>query len=213
MNRSNALPTLTSLRRLLPRREITYDEAIIIAEQQANRLAAAWGNRPIQESDIINLTRLDIVRADFGSRSKRGSALHSGASRYHNGRWMIWLDASEVEARQRFTICHELKHILDWPYQSSYKNLSQREIERICDHFAGCLLMSKVSIYRLWGDGLQTPEALAAVCRVSLAAMKVRLRILHLPINNGASGSYFCRTNYREHIYKPPTLKQMGVAA
>ncbi|WP_280273812.1 ImmA/IrrE family metallo-endopeptidase [Nocardia wallacei] len=197
----------------MPRREITYDEAIIIVEQQANRLAAAWGNRPIQESDILNLTRLDIFRADFGNQSTRGNDLHSGVSRYHNGRWMIWLDASEAEARQRFTICHELKHILDWLYQSSYKNLSQREIEWICDHFAGCLLMSKVSIYRLWGDGLRTPEALAAVCRVSLAAMKVRLRILRLPINNGASGSYFCRTDYREHIYQPSTLRQMGVAA
>ncbi|NKY25545.1 ImmA/IrrE family metallo-endopeptidase [Nocardia gamkensis] len=213
MNHAHVLPTLASLRRLLPRRDITYAEAIAVAEQQANRLAAQWGHHAIQESDILSLTRLDIVRANFGEHPKRGDAVHSGASRYHNGRWIIWLDASESEARQRFTICHELKHILDWPHQSSYRNLTQQEIERVCDHFAGCLLMSKVSIYRLWGDGLRTPEALAAVCRVSLAAMKVRLRILRLPINNGSSGSYFCRTNYREHIYKPPTLKQMGVAA
>lgn len=212
MNHAHVLPTLASLRRLLPRRDITYAEAIMVAEQQANRLAAQWGHRAIQESDILNLTRLDIVRATFGEHPTRGDAVHSGASRYHNGRWIIWLDASESETRQRFTICHELKHILDWPHQSSYRNLSQQEIERVCDHFAGCLLMSKSSIYRLWGDGLRTPEALAAVFRVSLAAMKVRLRILRLPINNGVRHAYNCRTNYHPRTYQPSTFKRMEAA-
>lgn len=211
MNRTHVLPTLASLRRLLPRRDITYAEAIMVAEQQANRLAAAWGNRSIQESAILKLTRLDIVRVNFGEYPKCDGAVHSGASRYHNGRWIIWLDASESETRQRFTICHELKHILDWPHQSSYRNLTGQEIERVCDHFAGCLLMSKSSIYRLWGDGLRTPEALAAACRVSLAAMKVRLRILRLPINNGMNHAYRCRTSYGSRTYQSPTFKQTGV--
>ncbi|MFR9772429.1 ImmA/IrrE family metallo-endopeptidase [Nocardia sp. SC052] len=212
MNRTHVPPTLASLRRLLPRRDITYDEAITVAEQQANRLAAAWNNHPVQESDILNLTRLDIVRANIGNRSKRGEALHSGASRYHNGRWIIWLDASESEARQRFTICHELKHILDWPHQSAYRNLTQREIERVCDHFAGCLLMSKVSIYRLWGDGLRKPEVLAAVFRVSLAAMKVRLRILRLPINNGSDHTYVCRGSHQPCDFRSSAFTQTEVA-
>ncbi|WP_420094814.1 ImmA/IrrE family metallo-endopeptidase [Nocardia asteroides] len=176
---------------MLPRRAVTYREAITIAEHQANRLTSAWGSHSVREDGIRALTRIDIVRAD---PSECGDSTHSGASRYTGGRWIVWLDATESEARQRFTLCHELKHILDWPHQSSYRNLTQQEIERVCDHFAGCLLMSKRAIYQLWGDGLRTPEALAAACRVSLAAMKVRLKILRLPINSGRQHAHACRT-------------------
>jgi Zn-dependent peptidase ImmA (M78 family) len=161
-------PTLTALRRLLPRRALTYAEALVIAERQANRLAAAWGNRSIQERDLCSLTRLDIVRTDLSHKAGFGESIHSGASSYRAGRWVIWLDEAESEARQRFTACHELKHIVDSPHQSSYRNLSEQQIERVCDHFAGCLLMSKRTVYRLWGEGLLTPEALASACRVSL---------------------------------------------
>lgn len=186
--------TLTEVRRILPRRALSYDEAITVAEHQANRLAQALGadQRSIQEAALTSLTRMEIVRSSFESDDH-----HSGSSSYQAGRWIVQLDASESAARQRFTLAHELKHIIDAGSGHAYRQLTDHQIERVCDHFAGCLLMSKRAVYRLWGDGLRTPEALASACRVSLAAMKVRLSIMGLPINSGPRQRFSCRAAYR----------------
>jgi Zn-dependent peptidase ImmA (M78 family) len=48
-------------------------------------------------------------------------------------------------------------------------------VERICDYFAGCLLMPRPWVKRLYGDGLQQLDQLAASFGVSQAAMAVRL--------------------------------------
>ncbi|CAM3526068.1 ImmA/IrrE family metallo-endopeptidase [Tsukamurella ocularis] len=182
--------TLSTLRRMAPVYPVNFIEAKVVAERQANRLAAAWhaADRSIRESDITGLSRIAIERRTFTAASQ-----HSGSSQWTNGRWVIALNDSESVARQRFTTCHELKHIIDAGCSSTYSQLTEQEIERLCDHFAGCLLMSKRAIYRLWGDGLRTPEALATACRVSLAAMKVRLSVIGLPINSGNRGRTGCR--------------------
>lgn len=182
--------TLHNLRCLLPQRPVSYGEAITVAEHQANRLAALLGaeSRRVDEADLTALTRMGIERvpglATVGT---------SGHSRYQQGRWVISIDGGESLARQRFTIAHEVKHIIDSARPRLYAQLTDAQVERVCEHFAGCLLMSKRAVYRLWGEGVRTPEALALACRVSVAAMVVRLRILRLPINSGERQHYDCR--------------------
>ena len=181
---------LRNLRSLLPNRPISFDEAMHVAEHQANRLAALVGaeHRAIDEADLTTLTRIDIQRVEnIGDH-------HSGRSTYQQGRWVITIDGAESAARQRFTIAHEVKHVVDSAQPNLYRDLTDRQIERVCDHFAGCLLMSKRAVYRLWGDGLRTPEALASACRVSLPAMIVRLKIMRLPINSARRTSFACRS-------------------
>jgi IrrE N-terminal-like domain len=173
------LTTLTGLRRLLPNRPVTYEEAIVVAECQANRLASISGQLAgsVEAHDLLKLTpiTLEPVLPDDSDQQ-------SGSSTYQRGRWIIRLNTMESSSRQRFTLAHELKHIIDAANTRAYSRLSNQQIERICDHFAACLLMSKLTVYRLWGNGLRTPEALARAMRVSHTAMIIRLKQLGLPI-------------------------------
>jgi len=53
-------------------------------------------------------------------------------------------------------------------------------IERVCDHFAGCLLMPRAWVESAYARGLHDPLGLAQVFGVSPSAMTVRLRQLGL---------------------------------
>jgi Zn-dependent peptidase ImmA (M78 family) len=198
MNTPTEAIRLATIRRLMPQRaKLSYLEALTIAERQANRLVTAWGGgeRAIHEADILRIARITVVRGDLGARA-------SGSSRYHQGRWEVVLSNADNETRQRFTLAHELKHILDAGSDLAqlYQRLSDRQIERVCDHFAACLLMSKRSIYSLWGDGLRTPEALAQACRVSVSAMIVRLNVLGLSVNSTSRTVYQCARGLRRVV-------------
>lgn len=56
---------------------------------------------------------------------------------------------------------------------------SRQRAERLCDYFAGCLLMPKMHVKRLHGQGLDVSQ-LARAFGVSLPAMRVRLTQLGL---------------------------------
>ena len=96
----------------------------------------------------------------------------SGLSRWQGQTWRIAVAAEDPLGRQRFTALHEFKHIIDHTHQQF---LPQGMAERVADHFAGCLLMPKRLVTRLWGQGVQDVEVLAEQFEVSEAAMAVRL--------------------------------------
>lgn len=175
----STITSLTGLRRLLPQRPVTYREALVVAECQASRLASASGQLTgsVEAHDLLKLTPITLEAWDSPEKDR-----HSGSSTYRHGRWIIRLNTRESSARQRFTLAHELKHILDANNPKAYARLSDRKVERVCDHFAACLLMSRLTVFRLWGDGLRTPEALAKTMRVSLTATVIRLKKLGLPV-------------------------------
>ncbi len=83
--------------------------------------------------------------------------------------------------RNRWTLAHELKHILDHPFiDRLYPDLihqdARRRAERAADYFAACLLIPRPMLKRLWGNGTQDVEALADVFAVSTQAMSYRLQ-------------------------------------
>ncbi len=143
------LITLSGLRRLLPKRPVTFAEALVVAECQANRLASASGQLTgsVEAHDLLKLTPITLE-----ATAPADMEHHSGGSSYQHGRWVIRLNTGESSTRQRFTLAHELKHIIDAANPKAYTRLTDRQIERVCDHFAACLLMSKLTVYRLWGD-------------------------------------------------------------
>ena len=81
---------------------------------------------------------------------------------------------------------HELKHIIDHPsrfcvYGTTDGSLwPQGDIELLCDYFAGCLLMPRPAVKRMFTGGLQDVDQLAEHFQVSTAAMRVRLGQLKL---------------------------------
>lgn len=175
-------PTLRNLRRMMPKFTLSHTQALRVAERQAVRLARYFDAecRVITETDLASITRLSIERSCGHQQCPI-----SGHSYYADRTWHISVEACEPRARQRFTIAHELKHIIDAGCRLDhlYRHLSTDQIERVCDYFAANLLMSKHAVYHLWGEGLRTPEALAMACHVSLSAMKRRMRELALPLD------------------------------
>lgn len=171
---------VASLRSLMPDRALTLDEAKVVAERQANRLLAtvSYDSPPFPSSVIEELPRLDVQTVPVLPRS--------GMSMWSRGMWRVRLNGAESPTRRRFTLAHELKHILDAPFEDViYRDLrttTDRDgtIEAICDHFAACLLMPKKWVKRLYGQGVQDTAELAWRFNVSPQAMAFRLTTLGL---------------------------------
>jgi hypothetical protein len=165
-----AKPWIVSrLRSMMPSRPLTFREAQVIAERQAATVLSTWGldasdGFRVPEEVISEIPRIEV-------RYQTGMA-QSGSSTWRAGAWRVAVSSEEWHCRQRFTLAHELKHILDSPHESQiYSDLPEatpaqrrartRHIEALCDHFAACLLMPRMSIKRAWGNGLQNLAELA----------------------------------------------------
>ena len=105
---------LKSLRALIPTRDCTHDEALQIAERHASRfadlIAQAALDRP---SDGIQLRHFDAMprlRVVFEHLPV------SGMSHWNGREWIISIAEGDSPARQRFTLLHEFKHIIDHGY-------------------------------------------------------------------------------------------------
>jgi len=170
---------LEQLRSIMPNRNLTPTEAHILAERQATML--------LHELDVETPATPHqlIAELPFLTVAQHGSFKASGLSTYTRRGWLILLKRDEPKVRQRFSLAHELKHILDDPFiDQLYPTLGHHDAheraERICDYFAGCLLMPKRWLLRDWTSGRQNIERLAARYHVSRAAMRVRLLQLGL---------------------------------
>jgi Zn-dependent peptidase ImmA (M78 family) len=172
-------PLLQRLREIVPHRGLSPAEARYIAERQAAALIAHAGiEQPeVPESIVSDLPFLAVTR--------RAGFPTSGMATQTRTGWVIVLRAEEAKVRQRFSLVHEFKHILDdpfieWLYPTRGGYSPEDRAERICDNFAACVLMPKVWVKRDWGAGIQDLDQLARRYNVSRVAMGVRLAELHL---------------------------------
>lgn len=137
--KSSSPSILHELRALMPNRRISHIESLRITENQASLLRSQLEIRddqfPIERLDLlpcIEISKVDDVPA-------------SGASFWGNGSWHIHIHAQETPTRHRFTVLHELKHIVDHPNQHliyderAFVVYGEREI--VADHFASCVLL------------------------------------------------------------------------
>lgn len=171
---------IDKLQAFVPRRQLSRDEALAIAEQQAFRLRAALG---VNEACLNNHLLLTLPGIRVEAINELGV---SGATRRIGQLWLVLINRDEANVRQRFSIAHELKHILD---DQATLHLHRRGLlavgqnwltERICDYFAACLLMPRLWVKRAWVSGNQDPIELAKLFDVSLDAMRIRLNQLGL---------------------------------
>jgi len=168
---------LGALRAIVPDRDdITYAEALRIAELQANKLLnlSRLTEAPVP-SEVI--TTLPKVRIEFIK------SVASGASFWDTQRrtWVIHLSRSDSRCRCRFTLAHEFKHIIDHGsrhmlYRGSRKTSAETQAERVADYFAGCLLVPRRLLTRAWHNGVHKTCDLAKLFCVSEQAISVRLR-------------------------------------
>ena len=111
----------------------------------------------------------------------------SGISVWSRGQWRVRVNGLEPFTRQRFSIAHEFKHVLDAAHEDViYRHLPtgsrQRHthIEAVCDAFAAALLMPKPLVKRYWYAGTRNVTVLAWRFQVSQQAMQIRLETLGL---------------------------------
>lgn len=165
---------LATLRAVIPRRDnVTFAEALRIAELHANRLLElhhlSTGATP---SEVI--TELPKLQVEYVSAPVSGASFWNGAA------WIIQLNRAESRTRQRFTLAHEYKHIVDHGaaerlYRGSRTMSAAQQAEQAADYFAGCLLVPRRLLKRAWGNGMQRPADLARLFGVSEQAIAVRL--------------------------------------
>jgi Zn-dependent peptidase ImmA (M78 family) len=77
---------------------------------------------------------------------------------WSHGRWLILLNAADSRGRQRFSLAHELKHILDHPFVTilyARWGESTDQAEQACDYFASCLLMPSRWLRQAWAEGMR----------------------------------------------------------
>jgi Zn-dependent peptidase ImmA (M78 family) len=165
---------ITALRDIVPIRPLTFVEALRTAELQATKLLelSDLSEPPFPEAIISGLPRMQVERII--------PAPASGATQWSRGRWLILLNGAERRERQRFSLAHEFKHVLDNPfidvlYPASGDLSAAERAEQICDYFAACLLMPRMWVKRSWTSGTQEPRSLARQFDVSKQAMKVRI--------------------------------------
>lgn len=171
---------IASVRDFVPLRPLRRTEAMSVAERQAQRFLALAGiTAPaVPERAIGDLPRVEVRRAT--------PFPVSGAADWSSGRWLIVLNGGEPIGRQRFSLCHEFKHVLDHRFiDIIYAGIPEDErgawIEQICDYFASCVLMPRPWVKNVYcTEGVQRLVPLAARFGVSQAAMRVRLTQLGL---------------------------------
>jgi IrrE N-terminal-like domain len=171
---------LSQLRALSPPRRLAPYESRRVAEQQASRLLTLMRveEPPVPEQIIEYLPRVRVRWVDAKSLS--------GAARWSKGRWTILVNRTETWGRQRFSMAHEFKHVIDCPladtlYRSAEPASRAFLAERAADTFAACLLMPRVLIKRAYyNEGIRDPRELARRFQVSAAAMRIRIEQLRL---------------------------------
>lgn len=167
---------LRAVRGLMPTRALTYSEHLTLAERQAVHLHELLGQRG-PAADLKWLTKLDGVTVVMQPRWKMEGI--SGLTSWHNGRWIIGVNKNNSHTRRRFTLCHEFKHLLDGTRDKiTYRAIGPNQRELIANYFAACYLMPKPWVRRAWTRGIQDPEALAGLFKVSTEAMTKRLVFL-----------------------------------
>lgn len=170
---------LASLRSLVPQRPLSPGESLRIAELQANHLLQHFQiETPAVPEEIVGeLPRIRIVREPF---------LPVSGSAHWNGRhWIITVSADEHPLRQRFSLMHEFKHVLDhttrpFLYQETPYRTASEQAERVADAFAAFVLMPKRVVKGLWFRRHQNIEQLASLLQVSPQALRYRLDQLGL---------------------------------
>ncbi|WP_423488554.1 ImmA/IrrE family metallo-endopeptidase [Mycobacteroides sp. PCS013] len=163
-----------------PRDDITFDEALQIAERQATKLLELHSitDGPVPDAVITGIPHIRIIN----TTRLGNTAAADGASMWDTKtrRWVIMINRANTVQRQRSTLAHEFKHILDDPIDNLYKTTrrltNSRQAEHAANYFAGCLLIPREFLHRAWHGGIRSPAVLAKLFQASEHAITVRLR-------------------------------------
>lgn len=149
----------------------------LLKDQQTHELIHNTVLSILLECDITAMP-IDLISIaqHYNIRVQQNESLHilsdgeEGISFYRKNRWNIIYDESQRKTRTRFTLAHELGHImLGHPSYCSRTNMDKATRpaeERDADRFAAELLAPDCV---LWGTQSFTSDRIAALCNISKA--------------------------------------------
>lgn len=128
---------------------------------------------PVSLLSVCTEIGISIIENSNAHELRQGE---SGVSVKQGDKWYIIIEDTEILQRQRFTIAHELAHILLGHemlngYYTRRENMVKSADETEADMFAARLLAPACV---LWGINAQTAEQIAAVCNISHEAAAIR---------------------------------------
>lgn len=174
---------LTELRSIAPKRPLTYGESLQVARVQAARLRR-WCGADEPDINLIWLIEQRHVPVSFLASHKLGE--ESGLTTdLVSGRLEMYINEGEPPLRQRFSVLHEFKHVLDFEdAHALHKQLGRgnhkvqaSQIEAIANDFAAHVLMPTALVKREW-FAWRDLSTVANIFNVSTEAMARRLERL-----------------------------------
>ena len=156
-----------------------YSIAQLEAMAQIALCEASFNNKNVDVVELANLLGYSVFQADFENDI-------AGKVEKNSNEAIIYINRNDKPERQRFTIAHEIGHILlhhnnnqdidfiDYRNKGEY---SQKEFE--ADNFPAALLMPKDRSIELWNN-LNDVDDFARAISVSRAAASIRLMNLGL---------------------------------
>lgn len=126
------------------------------------------GNLPI---DLKSITASMDIKVFVDKTRKIVSLKGYGATIFHNDMTIIAVSPDLSRQTTRYTIAHEIGHIVLGHTLSDMPTLTSAEREYQAERFAiGILAPACV----LWGLDLHTPEEIAKVCDISMTSARIR---------------------------------------
>lgn len=144
-----------------------------VAEEQANWLLSTFDitEPPVPVEMVTELPRITVI----GDPHIRAS----GFSYWADQSWILVVNNGESPQRQRFTIMHEFKHIVDHgrpgPHSEHWWEVWRDPKEQVADFFSGCVLVPRDLLKAAWMSGTRQPITLARLFDVSVSAMITRM--------------------------------------
>jgi hypothetical protein len=201
MTKTTQRQAIKELRALVPTRPMTLSESYTKAEQQATASLRLIG---ITHPSIDLGWIFELPKVDVQLRPRYRMDGLSGVTTFTGGRYLVLVNKNDSHARRRFTLAHELKHVIDYTAAPViHRHLGygdpdrqSAQIEAICNHFAACLLMPRNWVKIAWLRGLQDVTSLSGLFGVSEEAMEHRLNFLgYIDRNPRPARTYFRRSH------------------
>jgi len=172
---------LSQIRELTPARALTPSEARQVLDRQATRLLklARIEGPPVPVEDVIHLLPRIVIKRAAGLPT-------SGRTQWAGSHWVILVASDEARVRQRFSLGHEVAHVVYHPLSDAalpgFGDVSaEQRLEQACEYFAACLLMPRAWVKRAYCiEGIQDVPGLARLFGVSWVAARIRLEQLGL---------------------------------
>src|SRR6266487_5508709 len=110
---------ITQLRRLTPKRALTYGESLTVAKLQARTARTLLGmtSPALSLEWALSLPRVDVQLLPAHEVTEIAKDNVSGfTTKTKHGNYLICVNKNTSHTHRRFTLAHELKHLIDYPY-------------------------------------------------------------------------------------------------